>query len=58
MYDSDLENDENAALVGSAIEAWTARRVERQSRIEEWYNADEKVRPSPPHNVSSALCNC
>ena len=43
MYDSDLENDENVALVGSAVASWTARRVERQGRIKEWFDADEKV---------------
>lgn len=48
MYDSDLENDENAALVGGVLEAWAARRVHRQAQIEEWWEADEKVRPLQP----------
>jgi hypothetical protein len=55
MYDSDLENDENAALVGSAVEAWSARRVERQGRIEEWFDADEKVR-APLAGLAAGLC--
>jgi hypothetical protein len=55
MYDSDLENDENAALVGAAVEAWSARRVERQGRIEEWFDADEKVRASLA-GLAAGLC--